>query len=246
MNPTDDERDPGLDPQIEELLAGYREFLDEPDPSAQMPDDVTSRIREAIAHEKTPEVAPRPRQRSMFALAASVALIGAGLGATVLVTSQGGPGSDPAPIRAGATDEQVVGGQLPLPSQDFAIELPGENDDEAAVIVPANGAAQTEVPVVFVLDGESSAAADIAASTCAEDDVCVAVIIPSFESIQDPADRAAAQLEAVEASKTALTSYAGLEDSWLVYGDLDPSEPVLVAGIQRGLFQQLEDLQSLE
>jgi len=242
MNRPEDERDP----RLEELLAGYRDFLDQEDPSATMPDDVTAQIRKAIAREAPVAKASRPRNRSMFALAASVTLIGAGLGATALVTSQGGAGSDPIPIRAGAGEESMPGNLSPLPDKDFIIEIPSRPEAEVSVVVPDDKGTRSDIPVVFVLDGKTSAAATSASSTCSTDDACVAVLIPSFESIVDPQERAATQLAAVEASKTELTGYEGLSDSWLVYGDIDSSDPVIVAGLQRGLFQQLDDLQQLD
>lgn len=249
MNPPDDERDPGLDPQIEELLAGYRDFLDEDDPSAKMPDDVTAQIREAIAQETPPAPAPAPRRRnrSMFALAASVTLIGAGLGAGALLTSPGS-GTDPMPIRAdaGTSDEQATENAIPLPAEDFTIQVPGQPGADVSIVVPANTPSANDLSVVFVLDGKSSRAAASASATCANDEVCVAALIPAFESIDDPTERAATQLEAVDAAKTELSGYNGINDSWLVYGDGDPSDPVIVAGLQRGLFEQLDDLQNLE
>lgn len=81
--------DGAVDPRLSELLSDYREFLDEVPAGESMPEDVTLNIREAIAREPLPSPSKTtPVNRSMLALAASVAVIGIGIGATVIVTNQ--------------------------------------------------------------------------------------------------------------------------------------------------------------
>ena len=101
--------DGAVDPRLNELLSGYREFLDEVPAGESMPEDVALNIREAIAREPmpSPSSTTTPVNRSMLALAASVAVIGIGIGATVIVTNQ--PDVQQEPIRASAVDDGSAG-----------------------------------------------------------------------------------------------------------------------------------------
>ena len=212
--------DGAVDPRLSELLSDYREFLDEVPAGESMPEDVTLNIREAIAREPLPSPSKTtPVNRSMLALAASVAVIGIGIGATVIVTNQ--PDVQQEPIRASAVDDGSAsddGGATtqPLPSSDFTIALSATDSDAAGVIVPTDVQPGDELVVVFALEGPESEAAQEVTKLCGKDSKRVGVVLPDVTSNSSVQDSAQAQLDAVTLVREELSDYAGISDAWRI------------------------------
>jgi hypothetical protein len=241
--------DGAVDPRLSELLSDYREFLDEVPAGESMPEDVTLNIREAIAREPLPSPSKTtPVNRSMLALAASVAVIGIGIGATVIVTNQ--PDVQQEPIRASAVDDGSAsddGGATtqPLPSSDFTIALSATDSDAAGVIVPTDVQPGDELVVVFALEGPESEAAQEVTKLCGKDSKRVGVVLPDVTSNSSVQDSAQAQLDAVTLVREELSDYAGISDAWYAVGDISSGDPVIVAGVQQGLFEPITDIASV-
>ena len=241
--------DGAVDPRLSELLSDYREFLDEVPAGESMPEDVTLNIREAIAREPLPSPSKTtPVNRSMLALAASVAVIGIGIGATVIVTNQ--PDVQQEPIRASAVDDGSAsddGGATtqPLPSSDFTIALSATDSDAAGVIVPTDVQPGDELAVVFALEGPESEAAQEVTKLCGKDSKRVGVVLPDVTSNSSDQDSAQAQLDAVTLVREELSDYAGISDAWYAVGDVSSGDPVIVAGVQQGLFEPITDIASV-
>ncbi len=241
--------DGAVDPRLSELLSDYREFLDEVPAGESMPEDVTLNIREAIAREPLPSPSKTtPVNRSMLALAASVAVIGIGIGATVIVTNQ--PDVQQEPIRASAVDDGSAsddGGATtqPLPSSDFTIALSATDSDAAGVIVPTDVQPGDELVVVFALEGPESEAAQEVTKLCGKDSKRVGVVLPDVTSNSSVQDSAQAQLDAVTLVREELSDYAGISDAWYAVGDVSSGDPVIVAGVQQGLFEPITDIASV-
>lgn len=241
--------DGAVDPRLNELLSDYREFLDEVPAGESMPEDVTLNIREAIAREPLPSPSKTtPVNRSMLALAASVAVIGIGIGATVIVTNQ--PDVQQEPIRASAVDDGSAsddGGATtqPLPSSDFTIALSATDSDAAGVIVPTDVQPGDELVVVFALEGPESEAAQEVTKLCGKDSKRVGVVLPDVTSNSSVQDSAQAQLDAVTLVREELSDYAGISDAWYAVGDVSSGDPVIVAGVQQGLFEPITDIASV-
>lgn len=241
--------DGAVDPRLSELLSDYREFLDEVPTGESMPEDVTLNIREAIAREPLPSPSKTtPVNRSMLALAASVAVIGIGIGATVIVTNQ--PDVQQEPIRASAVDDGSAsddGGATtqPLPSSDFTIALSATDSDAAGVIVPTDVQPGDELVVVFALEGPESEAAQEVTKLCGKDSKRVGVVLPDVTSNSSVQDSAQAQLDAVTLVREELSDYAGISDAWYAVGDISSGDPVIVAGVQQGLFEPITDIASV-
>lgn len=241
--------DGAVDPRLSELLSDYREFLDEVPAGESMPEDVTLNIREAIAREPLPSPSKTtPVNRSMLALAASVAVIGIGIGATVIVTNQ--PDVQQEPIRASAVDDGSAsddGGATtqPLPSSDFTIALSATDSDAAGVIVPTDVQPGDELVVVFALEGPESEAAQEVTNLCGKDSKRVGVVLPDVTSNSSVQDSAQAQLDAVTLVREELSDYAGISDAWYAVGDISSGDPVIVAGVQQGLFEPITDIASV-
>ena len=235
-----------VDPRLSELLSDYREFLDEVPAGESMPEDVALNIREAIAREPMPSSTTTPVNRSMLALAASVAVIGIGIGATVIVTNQ--PDVQQEPIRASTVDDGSArdeGGATtqPLPSNDFTIALSAT--DGAGVIVPTDVQPGDELAVVFALEGPESEAAQEVTKLCGKDSKRVGVVLPDVTSNSSDQDSAQAQLDAVTLVREELSDYAGISDAWYAVGDVSSGDPVIVAGVQQGLFEPITDIASV-
>ena len=240
--------DGAVDPRLNELLSDYREFLDEVPVGESMPEDVALNIREAIAREPMPSSTKTPVNRSMLALAASVAVIGIGIGATVIVTNQ--PDVQQEPIRASAVDDGSTGDGAgattqPLPSNDFTIALSATDGDGAGVIVPTDVQPGDELAVVFALEGPESEAAQEVTKLCGKDSKRVGVVLPDVTSNSSDQDSAQAQLDAVTLVREELSDYAGISDAWYVVGDVSSGDPVIVAGVQQGLFEPITDIASV-
>ena len=241
--------DGAVDPRLSELLSDYREFLDEVPAGESMPEDVTLNIREAIAREPLPSPSKTtPVNRSMLALAASVAVIGIGIGATVIVTNQ--PDVQQEPIRASAVDDGSAsddGGATtqPLPSSDFTIALSATDSDAAGVIVPTDVQPGDELVVVFALEGPESEAAQEVTKLCGKDSKRVGVVLPDVTSNSSVQDSAQAQLDSVTLVREELSDYAGISDAWYAVGDVSSGDPVIVAGVQQGLFEPITDIASV-
>ena len=240
--------DGAVDPRLNELLSDYREFLDEVPAGESMPEDVALNIREAIAREPMPSSTTTPVNRSMLALAASVAVIGIGIGATVIVTNQ--PDVQQEPIRASAVDDGSAGDDggattQPLPSSDFTIALSATDSDAAGVIVPTDVQPGDELAVVFALEGPESAAAQEVTKLCGKDSKRVGVVLPDVTSNSSVQDSAQAQLDAVTLVREELSDYAGISDAWYAVGDVSSGDPVIVAGVQQGLFEPITDIASV-
>ena len=241
--------DGAVDPRLSELLSDYREFLDEVPAGESMPEDVTLNIREAIAREPLPSPSKTtPVNRSMLALAASVAVIGIGIGTTVIVTNQ--PDVQQEPIRASAVDDGSAsddGGATtqPLPSSDFTIALSATDSDAAGVIVPTDVQPGDELVVVFALEGPESEAAQEVTKLCGKDSKRVGVVLPDVTSNSSVQDSAQAQLDAVTLVREELSDYAGISDAWYAVGDVSSGDPVIVAGVQQGLFEPITDIASV-
>jgi len=242
--------DGAVDPRLNELLSDYREFLDEVPAGESMPEDVALNIREAIAREPmpSPSSTTTPVNRSMLALAASVAVIGIGIGATVIVTNQ--PDVQQEPIRASAVDDGSAGDDggastQPLPSSDFTIALSATDSDAAGVIVPTDVQPGDELAVVFALEGPESAAAQEVTKLCGKDSKRVGVVLPDVTSNSSVQDSAQAQLDAVTLVREELSDYAGISDAWYAVGDVSSGDPVIVAGVQQGLFEPITDIASV-
>ena len=242
--------DGAVDPRLNELLSDYREFLDEVPAGESMPEDVALNIREAIAREPmpSPSSTTTPVNRSMLALAASVAVIGIGIGATVIVTNQ--PDVQQEPIRASAVDDGSAGDDggattQPLPSSDFTIALSATDSDAAGVIVPTDVQPGDELAVVFALEGPESAAAQEVTELCGKDSKRVGVVLPDVTSNSSVQDSAQAQLDAVTLVREELSDYAGISDAWYAVGDVSSGDPVIVAGVQQGLFEPITDIASV-
>ncbi|MGB1079711.1 MAG: hypothetical protein ACPG1L_09570, partial [Candidatus Nanopelagicales bacterium] len=234
--------DGAVDPRLNELLSDYREFLDEVPAGELMPEDVALNIREAIAREPMPSSTKTPVNRSMLALAASVAVIGIGIGATVIVTNQ--PDVQQEPIRASAVDDGSTGDGAgattqPLPSNDFTIALSATDGDGAGVIVPTDVQPGDELAVVFALEGPESEAAQEVTKLCGKDSKRVGVVLPDVTSNSSDQDSAQAQLDAVTLVREELSDYAGISDAWYAVGDVSSGDPVIVAGVQQGLFEPI-------
>jgi hypothetical protein len=240
--------DSAVDPRLNELLSDYREFLDEVPVGESMPEDVALNIREAIAREPMPSSTTTPVNRSMLALAASVAVIGIGIGATVIVTNQ--PDVQQEPIRASAVDDGSTGDGAgattqPLPSNDFTIALSATDGDGAGVIVPTDVQPGDELAVVFALEGPESEAAQEVTKLCGKDSKRVGVVLPDVTSNSSDQDSAQAQLDAVTLVREELSDYAGISDAWYAVGDVSSGDPVIVAGVQQGLFEPITDIASV-
>ena len=240
--------DGAVDPRLNELLSDYREFLDELPGGESMPEDVALNIREAIAREPMPSSTKTPVNRSMLALAASVAVIGIGIGATVIVTNQ--PDVQQEPIRASAVDDGSTGDGAgattqPLPSNDFTIALSATDGDGAGVIVPTDVQPGDELAVVFALEGPESEAAQEVTKLCGKDSKRVGVVLPDVTSNSSDQDSAQAQLDAVTLVREELSDYAGISDAWYAVGDVSSGDPVIVAGVQQGLFEPITDIASV-
>ena len=240
--------DGAVDPRLSELLSDYREFLDEVPAGESMPEDVALNIREAIAREPMPSSTKTPVNRSMLALAASVAVIGIGIGATVIVTNQ--PDVQQEPIRASAVDDGSTGDGAgattqPLPSNDFTIALSATDGDGAGVIVPTDVQPGDELAVVFALEGPESEAAQEVTKLCGKDSKRVGVVLPDVTSNSSDQDSAQAQLDAVTLVREELSDYAGISDAWYAVGDVSSGDPVIVAGVQQGLFEPITDIASV-
>ena len=241
--------DGAVDPRLSELLSDYREFLDEVPAGESMPEDVTLNIREAIAREPLPSPSKTtPVNRPMLALAASVAVIGIGIGATVIVTNQ--PDVQQEPIRASAVDDGSAsddGGATtqPLPSSDFTIALSATDSDAAGVIVPTDVQPGDELVVVFALEGPESEAAQEVTKLCGKDSKRVGVVLPDVTSNSSVQDSAQAQLDSVTLVREELSDYAGISDAWYAVGDISSGDPVIVAGVQQGLFEPITDIASV-
>ena len=240
--------DGAVDPRLNELLSDYREFLDEVPAGESMPEDVALNIREAIAREPMPSSTKTPVNRSMLALAASVAVIGIGIGATVIVTNQ--PDVQQEPIRASAVDDGSTGDGAgattqPLPSNDFTIALSATDGDGAGVIVPTDVQPGDELAVVFALEGPESEAAQEVTKLCGKDSKRVGVVLPDVTSNSSDQDSAQAQLDAVTLVREELSDYAGISDAWYAVGDVSSGDPVIVAGVQQGLFEPITDIASV-
>ena len=240
--------DGAVDPRLNELLYDYREFLDEVPVGESMPEDVALNIREAIAREPMPSSTKTPVNRSMLALAASVAVIGIGIGATVIVTNQ--PDVQQEPIRASAVDDGSTGDGAgattqPLPSNDFTIALSATDGDGAGVIVPTDVQPGDELAVVFALEGPESEAAQEVTKLCGKDSKRVGVVLPDVTSNSSDQDSAQAQLDAVTLVREELSDYAGISDAWYAVGDVSSGDPVIVAGVQQGLFEPITDIASV-
>ena len=240
--------DGAVDPRLNELLSDYREFLDELPGGESMPEDVALNIREAIAREPMPSSTKTPVNRSMLALAASVAVIGIGIGATVIVTNQ--PDVQQEPIRASAVDDGSTGDGAgattqPLPSNDFTIALSAADSDGAGVIVPTDVQPGDELAVVFALEGPESEAAQEVTKLCGKDSKRVGVVLPDVTSNSSDQDSAQAQLDAVTLVREELSDYAGISDAWYAVGDVSSGDPVIVAGVQQGLFEPITDIASV-
>ncbi|MEL0148426.1 MAG: hypothetical protein VW937_08290 [Actinomycetota bacterium] len=242
--------DSAVDPRLNELLSDYREFLDEVPVGESMPEDVAVNIREAIAREPmpSPSSTTTPVNRSMLALAASVAVIGIGIGATVIVTNQ--PDVQQEPIRASAVDDGSTGDGAgattqPLPSNDFTIALSATDGDGAGVIVPTDVQPGDELAVVFALEGPESEAAQEVTKLCGKDSKRVGVVLPDVTSNSSDQDSAQAQLDAVTLVREELSDYAGISDAWYAVGDVSSGDPVIVAGVQQGLFEPITDIASV-
>lgn len=244
--------DGAVDPRLNELLSDYREFLDEVPVGESMPEDVALNIREAIAREPMPSSTKTPVNRSMLALAASVAVIGIGIGATVIVTNQ--PDVQQEPIRASAVDDGSTGDGAgattqPLPSNDFTIALSATDGDGAGagagVIVPTDVQPGDELAVVFALEGPESEAAQEVTKLCGKDSKRVGVVLPDVTSNSSDQDSAQAQLDAVTLVREELSDYAGISDAWYAVGDVSSGDPVIVAGVQQGLFEPITDITSV-
>jgi RNA polymerase sigma-70 factor (ECF subfamily) len=242
--------DGAVDPRLNELLSDYREFLDEVPAGESMPEDVALNIREAIAREPlpSPSSTTRPVNRSMLALAASVAVIGIGIGATVIVTNQ--PDVQQEPIRASAVDDGSAGDDggattQPLPSSDFTIALSATDSDAAGVIVPTDVQPGDELAVVFALEGPESAAAQEVTELCGKESKRVGVVLPDITSNSPDQDAAQARLDAVTLVREELSDYAGISDAWYAVGDVSSGDPAIVAGVQQGLFEPITDITSV-
>ena len=241
--------DGAVDPRLSELLSDYREFLDEVPAGESMPEDVTLNIREAIAREPLPSPSKTtPVNRSMLALAASVAVIGIGIGATVIVTNQ--PDVQQEPIRASAVDDGSAsddGGATtqPLPSSDFTIALSATDSDAAGVIVPTDVQPGDELAVVFALEGPESEAAQEVTELCGKESKRVGVVLHDITSNSPNQDTAEAQLDAVPLVREELSDYAGISDAWYAVGDVSSGDPAIVAGVQQGLFEPITDITSV-
>ena len=241
--------DGAVDPRLSELLSDYREFLDEVPAGESMPEDVTLNIREAIAREPLPSPSKTtPVNRSMLALAASVAVIGIGIGATVIVTNQ--PDVQQEPIRASAVDDGSVGDAggattQPLPSNDFTIAVSDSDGDAAGVIVPTDVQPGDELAVVFALEGPESEAAQEVTELCGKESKRVGVVLPDITSNSPDQDTAQAQLDAVTLVREELSDYAGISDAWYAVGDVSSGDPAIVAGVQQGLFEPITDITSV-
>ena len=240
--------DGAVDPRLNELLSDYREFLDEVPVGESMPEDVALNIREAIAREPMPSSTKTPVNRSMLALAASVAVIGIGIGATVIVTNQ--PDVQQEPIRASAVDDGSTGDGAgattqPLPSNDFTIALSATDGAGAGVIVPTDVQPGDELAVVFALEGPESEAAQEVTKLCGKDSKRVGVVLPDVTSNSSDQDSAQAQLDAVTLVREELSDYAGISDAWYAVGDVSSGDPVIVAGVQQGLFEPITDITSV-
>ena len=240
--------DGAVDPRLNELLSDYREFLDEVPGGESMPEDVALNIREAIAREPIPSPTKTPVNRSMLALAASVAVIGIGIGATVIVTNQ--PDVQQEPIRASAVDDGSTGDGAgattqPLPSNDFTIALSATDGDGAGVIVPTDVEPGDELAVVFALEGPESEAAQEVTKLCGKDSKRVGVVLPDVTSNSSDQDSAQAQLDAVTLVREELSDYAGISDAWYAVGDVSSGDPVIVAGVQQGLFEPITYIASV-
>ena len=240
--------DGAVDPRLNELLSDYRDFLDEVPAAESMPEDVALNIREAIAREPMPSSTTTPVNRSMLALAASVAVIGIGIGATVIVTNQ--PDVQQEPIRASAVDDGSTGDGAgattqPLPSNDFTIALSATDGDGAGVIVPTDVQPGDELAVVFALEGPESEAAQEVTKLCGKDSKRVGVVLPDVTSNSSDQDSAQAQLDAVTLVREELSDYAGISDAWYAVGDVSSGDPVIVAGVQQGLFEPITDITSV-
>jgi len=240
--------DGAVDPRLNELLSDYREFLDEVPGGESMPEDVALNIREAIAREPMPSSTKTPVNRSMLALAASVAVIGIGIGATVIVTNQ--PDVQQEPIRASAVDDGSARDEAgattqPLPSNDFTIALSATDGDGAGVIVPTDVQPGDELAVVFALEGPESEAAQEVTKLCGKDSKRVGVVLPDVTSNSSDQDSAQAQLDAVTLVREELSDYAGISDAWYAVGDVSSGDPVIVAGVQQGLFEPITDIASV-
>ena len=241
--------DGAVDPRLSELLSDYREFLDEVPAGESMPEDVTLNIREAIAREPLPSPSKTtPVNRSMLALAASVAVIGIGIGATVIVTNQ--PDVQQEPIRASAVDDGSAsddGGATtqPLPSNDFTIAVSDSDGDAAGVIVPTDVQPGDELAVVFALEGPESEAAQEVTELCGKESKRVGVVLPDITSNSPDQDTAQAQLDAVTLVREELSDYAGISDAWYAVGDVSSGDPAIVAGVQQGLFEPITDITSV-
>ena len=237
--------DGAVDPRLNELLSDYRQFLDEVPAGESMPEDVALNIREAIAREPMPSSTKTPVNRSMLALAASVAVIGIGIGATVIVTNQ--PDVQQEPIRASAVDDGSTGDGAgattqPLPSNDFTIALSATDGDGAGVIVPTDVQPGDELAVVFALEGPESEAAQEVTKLCGKDSKRVGVVLPDVTSNSSDQDSAQAQLDAVTLVREELSDYAGISDAWYAVGDVSSGDPVIVAGVQQGLLEPITDI----
>jgi len=242
--------DGAVDPRLNELLSDYRDFLDEVPAAESMPEDVALNIREAIAREPMPSSTTMPVNRSMLALAASVAVIGIGIGATVIVTNQ--PDVQQEPIRASAVDDGSTGDGAgattqPLPSNDFTIALSATDGAGAGagVIVPTDVQPGDELAVVFALEGPESEAAQEVAKLCGKDSKRVGVVLPDVTSNSSDQDSAQAQLDAVTLVREELSDYAGISDAWYAVGDVSSGDPAIVAGVQQGLFEPITDITSV-
>ena len=240
--------DGAVDPRLNELLSDYRDFLDEVPAAESMPEDVALNIREAIAREPMPSSTTTPVNRSMLALAASVAVIGIGIGATVIVTNQ--PDVQQEPIRASAVDDGSTGDGAgattqPLPSNDFTIALSATDGAGAGVIVPTDVQPGDELAVVFALEGPESEAAQEVTKLCGKDSKRVGVVLPDVTSNSSDQDSAQAQLDAVTLVREELSDYAGISDAWYAVGDVSSGDPAIVAGVQQGLFEPITDITSV-
>ena len=240
--------DGAVDPRLNELLSDYRDFLDEVPAAESMPEDVALNIRGAIAREPMPSSTTTPVNRSMLALAASVAVIGIGIGATVIVTNQ--PDVQQEPIRASAVDDGSTGDGAgattqPLPSNDFTIALSATDGDGAGVIVPTDVQPGDELAVVFALEGPESEAAQEVTKLCGKDSNRVGVVLPDVTSNSSDQDSAQAQLDAVTLVREELSDYAGISDAWYAVGDVSSGDPAIVAGVQQGLFEPITDITSV-
>ena len=99
--------------------------------------------------------------------------------------------------------------------------------------------------VVFALEGPESEAAQEVTKLCGKDSKRVGVVLPNVTSNSSDQDSAQAQLDAVTLVREELSDYAGISDAWYAVGDVSSGDPVIVAGVQQGLFEPITDIASV-